>query len=541
MSKVQVTSDRDPKLEDELKISWRKRFVLRFAAMRYRVGEYVLDLRKFEMRKNDRVLAAEPQVLSVIFLLVENRDRLVSKDELVATIWGGRAISDSAISTQIKSARQLLGDDGEAQRLIRTVHGKGFRFVGDVSACETDVVSVRPVESIDSKPSIAVLPFDCTDPRLAIISDGVPHDLIVGLSRLRSLTVIARGSSFRFRGWSGDLAQVGATLGVTYCLTGTVRAAGSRVAVAVELVDAATSTTIWGDLYEGDLDKLQVVREQILGQVICALDLQISHHEAERSRLRDPENLNAWSCYHLGLQHVFRFNRADNAQGLEYFEQATVRDPNFSQAHAGISFARFQNAFMQYSGTVEEEALEARRAAETAIALDEQDPTANLMMGRSLWLEDQLENSVPWLDRAITLSPNYAQAIYSRAFTHMLMCENESGKEKAHSALRRSPIDPLHYAMLSCSGFNKAILGDEEEGAILVDRAAREPRAHVMIAAMAAICHVWAGNKDSAANWAKDIRARDPNLTGEVFLTSFPFRDGPVRKRVANALSTLGF
>src|SRR4029079_19380461 len=122
-------------------------------------------------------------------------------------------------------------------------------------------------------------------------------------------------------------------------------------------------------------------------------------------------------------------------QGLRYFEQATARDPGFSQAHAGVSFARFQNAFMQYSDDIEQEIVEARRAAETAIELDEHDPTANLMMGRSLWLEDQLENSIPWLERAIALSPNYAQAIYSRAFTHLLMCECKSGKEKAGAAL----------------------------------------------------------------------------------------------------------
>jgi TolB-like protein len=509
--------------------------------MRYRVDDHVLDLRKFELRKNDCLLSAEPQVLSLLFHLVENRDRLVSKDELVDTIWGGRAVSDSAISSRIKSVRQLIGDDGQAQRLIRTIHGRGFRFVGEVAACEAETPAIRPLDAAESKPSIAVLPFDCADPSLSIISDGVPHDLIVGLSRLRSLTVIARGSSFRFRGWSGDLAQVGATLGATYCLTGTVHRAGNRIAVAVELVDAATNSTIWGDLFEGNLDDLHELRENILADVICTLELQISHHEADHARLRNPEDLSAWSSYHLGLQHVFRFNRSDNEQGLRYFEQAASRDPGFSQAHAGVSFARFQNAFMQYSDNVEEEVAGARRSAETAIELDEQDPTANLMMGRSLWLEGKMESSVPWLDRSIALSPNYAQAIYSRAFTHMLMSENESGHDKAGAALRRSPIDPLRYAMLSCSGFNEALLGNAPEGAIAVDRAAREPRAHVMIAAMAAICHVWAGNMPSARYWAKEIRSRDPNLTAQVFLTSFPFRDGPVRERVTKAMARLGF
>jgi TolB-like protein len=509
--------------------------------MRYRIGEHLLDLRTFELRKGDTLVPAEPQVLSLLFHLVENRDRLVTKDELVATIWGGRAVSDSAISSRIKSARQLIGDDGEAQRLIRTVHGKGFRFVGDVWAADAAANGVRVLDPIDSKPSIAVLPFDCTDTSLSIVSNGVPHDLIVGLSRLRSLTVIARGSSFRFRGWSGDIAQAGATLGVAYCLTGSVYAAGSRVAVAVELVDVATRSAIWGDLFEGNLDALHEVRENILAQIICTLELQIAYHEAERARLSKAEHLGAWSNYHLGLQHVFRFNRADNALGLQYFEQARALDPAFSQAHAGVSFARFQNAFMQYSNDIDEDVAEARRSAETAVELDEQDPTANLMVGRSLWLEDQLESSVPWLDRSIALSPNYAQAIYSRAFTHLLMSENSSGHEKANAALRRSPIDPLRYAMLSCSGFNEALLGNESEGAVAVDRAAREPRAHVMIAAMAAICHVWADNMPSARYWAEDIRARDANLTSQIFLTSFPFRDDPVRKRVTDALSLLGF
>ena len=346
---------RAPKLEDELKISWRMRLVLLFAAMRYRVGEHVLDLRKFELRKNDCLLPAEPQVLSLLFLLVENRDRLVSKDELVATIWGGRAVSDSAISSRIKSARQLLGDDGEAQRLIRTVHGKGFRFVGEVSACEAEVAERRLLDRPTSKPSIAVLPFDCTDPRLSIISDGVPHDLIVGLSRLRSLTVIARGSSFRFRGWSGDLAQVGATIGRDllsdrdgpFC--GQSRRRGRRTR------RRGDEQRNLGRLYQGDLDELHEVRESILAQIICTLELQISHHEAERARLRSPEDLDAWSVLSPRLAARLPVQPGGQRSGPRIFRASDGAGPAFSQAHAGVSFARFQNAFMQYSDDIDQE------------------------------------------------------------------------------------------------------------------------------------------------------------------------------------------
>ena len=211
--------------------------------MLYRVGKYVLDLRKFEVRKDERVLPAEPQVLSLLFLLVENRDRLVSKDEIVAAVWRGRAISESAISSRIKSARQLLGDDGEAQRLIRTIHGKGFRFVGEASP-HMDMEGTANAERRGTKPSVAVLPFDCDDCELSVLSEGVPHDLIVGLCRLHSLTVIARGSSFRFRRWSGGLGPIRDTLGVTYCVTGTVHRVGDKVAVAVELVDARSNCVV---------------------------------------------------------------------------------------------------------------------------------------------------------------------------------------------------------------------------------------------------------------------------------------------------------
>lgn len=507
--------------------------------MQYRVGDYVLDLRKFELRMGNRVLPAEPQVLALLFLLVENRDRLVSKDELVATVWSGRAVSDSAISSRIKSARQLLGDDGEAQRLIRTIHGKGYRFVGEASA-HGDGPGFETAGRVGARPSIAVLPFDCDDPTLGVISDGVPHDLIVGLCRLHSLAVIARGSSFRFRGWSHNLAPVRDTLGVAYCLTGTVHRIGNKVAVAVELVDTRTGSVVWGDLYEGRLDNLQEVREAILARVTCTLELQISCHEAKQARGRSPENLDAWSCYHLGLQHIFRFNRSDNNQGLEYLEQAAALDPRSSHTQAGISFARFQNAFMRYSEDTGKEVRLSRRAAETALDLDEQNPAANLMLGRSLWLEGEIENSVPWIERAIALSPSYAQAIYSRAWTDMILSHGEAGQRNARTALGLSPIDPLRYAMIAIDGFTETMLGDKPAGAALVDRAAREPRAHVMIAVMAAICQVWAGNEEQTRYWRNEAKSRGGYVTGEVFLTSFPFKDGPLRKRVTDALAIAG-
>jgi TolB-like protein len=528
------------KLGESLQISWKINVVLRFPAMRYRVDDYVLDVRRFELSKSGGSVPVEPQVLSLLILLIENRDRLVSKDELVATVWNGRAVSDSAISSRIKSARQLLGDIGDEQRLIRTVHGRGFRFVGTVTGADADGAITPTPERHGGKPCIAILPFDCRDPDLAVISEGVPQELIVGLSRLHSLAVIARGSSFRFRNWPGDLSDIGRVLGAQYCLTGSVQRSGSRVAVAVELVDLATSIIVWGELFEARIDELQTVREAITARVISALDVQISHHEAERARVRSPDQLDAWSYYHLGLHHIYRFNYADNSRALGFFEEAVQLDPEFSRAHSGLSAARFQNAFMRYTEGAAEDAKCALRAAEIAIELDEQDPTANLMLGRALWLDGSVESSVRWVERAIALNPNYAQAKYSRGWAHMILGEGKAGQECARAAMRLSPVDPLRYAMMASDGFTQAMLGDEEKGAELVDQAAREPRAHVLIAVMAAISQVWAGNEQRRDYWKKEISTRGSDLTGEIFLKSFPFKDDALLSRVTSALSAIG-
>ena len=511
--------------------------------MQYWFEDFVLDLRTFELRKNGLLLPAEPQVLSLLSLLIENRDRLVTKDELVSAIWNDRAVSDSAISSRIKSARQIIGDDGDSQRLIRTVHGRGFRFVGEVrpNADGGSRSTAGPAAWDSDKPSIAILPFQSgTDHQLAIISEGLPHELIVELSRLRWLTVIARASSFRFRGWDGDLAQVRDTLGVRYCLTGTVHCVGQRLAVAVELVDTSRGAIVWGELFEGPLDGIQEVRERILARVIASLEVQIPSHEAVQARLCSPDDLTAWACYHLGLMHMFRFNRADNAIALGHFTRAAELQPDFARAHAGVSFARFQNAFLNYSDRVGEEAALARRAAEKAVELDELDPFASLTLGRSHWLEADVESSTPWLERAIALSPNYAHAIYSQAWAQMMLCQPAEGQKNAREAMRLSPIDPLRYAMVATEAVTHAMLGDDATAAELADRAAREPRAHVLIAAIAAGCQYLAGNRAAADHWAADIRSRTPGLTQDDFFRSFPFGDRALKARLSGALSKLG-
>ena len=222
--------------------------------MIYRFGAFDLDLAKLELRASDEVRPVEPQVFALLALLVGNRERVVSRDEIIENVWDGRGVSDSAIDSRIKSARQALGDDGTAQRLIKTVHSKGFRFVQDARVLGSGAVLPAGAAQAATlpaahgvRPSIAVLPFRHVGAigRYATLADALPHELISDLARLHWLFVTARESSFRLRGAEADPGEIGRLLGVRYYLSGSVETIGRRLAVMVELIDTRSSGVVW--------------------------------------------------------------------------------------------------------------------------------------------------------------------------------------------------------------------------------------------------------------------------------------------------------
>jgi TolB-like protein len=516
----------------------------------YRFGEFELDLARAELRAGGSPCPLEPQVFALLTCLVENRERLVTRDELLEKVWDGRIVSDSAIASRIKSARQALGDDGTAQRFIRTLHGQGFRFVARVKAARAEVIGVPgaaaaregpPAEA--GKPSIAVLPFRLlgdAGPHAAI-AEALPDELIIDLARLRWLFVTARGSSFRLRASDADMGDIGRLLGVRYCLAGVVEVLGKSLAVSVELVDTRDAGVVWADRFEGSLDDVHRVREDIRHSVLAALEIQIPLHEAALVRLNVSEDLDAWSAYHLGLQHLYRFNRRDNAAAAGLFQRALARDPGFARAHAGLSFVHFQTAFMRYVDDVAGEAGEARRFATLALELDEMDPFVNFVMGRSYWLTGDLDGGLPWLERATALCPSYAQGIYARAWTETLAGRAEEGRGHVDLAMRLSPLDPLFYAMLGTRGFTHLLEGDDGQAAYWAERAARAPGAHVLIAMIASATNAIVGDEAASRAWAARVRERNPALTRADFFRSFPFRDARVRSRLDAALARRGF
>ncbi len=530
--------------------------------MLYRFGDFELDLDRFELRaRGGERVPLEPQVFALLALLVDARDRAVTKAEIFEKVWDGRPVTDSALASRVKSARQALGDDGRAQRYIRTIHGRGLRFVAKVQIeAAVSTASRAAVASPDSRrpdaaptepdsttrPSIAVLPFrlvgDGHDTYATTLADALPHELIVDLSRLRWLFVTARGSSFRLRNPDIDAREVGRLLGVRYCVSGSIeRVRGSNLHVSVELVDTRDGGLVWAERYEAHGDDVYQVRTEIRSQILAALELRIPLHEAALARLGATESLDAWSAFHLGLQHVYRFNRADTALAKTLFEHAVGRDPRFARAHAGLSFVHFQAAFLLQTDDVAAAATLARRCAERGLELDPLDPFINFTMGRTHWLTGDLGTAHSWLQRATTLSPNFAQGLYAQAWTETLAGQEHIGREHVDLAMRLSPLDPLHYAMLGTRALGHMTLGEDALAAEWADRAARSPGAHVLIAMIATAAHALAGNDGHATTWAANVRERNPVLSHEDFFQAFPMQHANARARVKRSLIRFGF
>lgn len=517
------------------------------ATLVYRFEGFELDPGRFELRRDGHAVPVEPQVLSLLILLAGNAERLVSRDEIAEKVWHNPGISDATIASRVKSARRALGDDGVQQRLLRTVHGKGFRFVGSVSyggdgAYEGQALRPGPEPTTDERPSIAVLPFRVLGEAgpLDFAAEALADELITDLARLRWLLVIARTSTFRFRGQDVDCGEVGAALNVRYCLAGVLRSQGGQVALTLELARTRDRAVVWAERFTAGRGELQALQQEVLSSLVARLEVRIVQQEVELARRAPAPELDAWSSYHLGLDHMFRFNRADNGLAATHFEHALARDPNFSRAFSGLSFTCFQDSFLQYSGGGERMARRARHLAEQALACDPLDPFAHLNLARSLWFERALPESLDRLAECISLSPNYAQAIYSKAWAEMALGDADNSDAHAALALRLSPLDPLRYAMLAVRSVSALLQGDYRRAAELGESAARSPGAHKHIAVIAAIATQADGRREQAAQWIARARQLDAAVSTASFFRSFPFVPSLGRERIERGFRELG-
>jgi DNA-binding SARP family transcriptional activator/TolB-like protein len=373
--------------------------------------------------------------------------------------------------------------------------------------------------------SIAVTPFvDLTAaaPIRGGPADGLAHDVITRLAKLRSLFVIAQGSVFALSERGVAPHEIGRTLDVDYVVDGSLRRRGTRLGVAVQLYETRTARIVWAEVFDHGADDAFAILDEIGDRIVASIAREIETAECKRAILRPPSSLDAWEAHHRGLWHAYRFNRCDNEMALQCFETAVRLDPTFARAHAGLSFAHFQNAFQGWARR-EIEIERAYAAAAQSLLADDRDPAAHWAMGRALWLRGGLDPAVVELQTAIDLSPNFALGLYTLAFVQSQSGDARAAIEAADQSRRLSPFDPLLFGMLGSRAMALVRLGRFDEAADWGEKAAARPNAHPHIYAIAAYSSALADRLDQARAYFAAIRRLEPRYRVDDFITAMRF------------------
>jgi len=505
--------------------------------LRFLFENQVLDAERRELACAGESVPLEPQVFDVLLYLLEHRGRVVGKDELFDKVWDGRIVSESTLTSRINAVRRAIRDTGKDQRLLRTVARKGFRFVGDVhvdrpaaspappsrSAGQNGELSRVALPALD-RAAIAVLPFVnlSGEAEQEYFSDGISEDIITALSMLRWFYVIARNSSFVYKGKSVHLKQIADELGVAYVVEGGVRKEGERVRITAQLNDVATGSHVWAERYDRCLADVFAVQDEITQSIVAAIEPQLYAAENFRAQRKAPDSMDAWDLVMRALSHYWRVTRQDNMVAQALLEKAIKIDPDYGQALGVLAASHIFGVHMGWEDRAKSVPA-AERAALAAIHADSEDAWAHHALGSVYLLTRRFDDCLAEFELALELNPSFslARGYYGVALAY---CGRwEEGDRAARQALRLSPRDPFAAVYYGVSAYCQFVGGNYEE-AIARAREALRLRsdfvgAHRVLTAAAAMTE----QRELATDSLKALLRVQPSLSLAWLASEMPF------------------
>jgi TolB-like protein len=479
----------------------------------YRFEDFVLDPDRRELVRGSAPIDTGPQVFDVLLHLVKNREHVVTKDNLIDVVWGGRIVSESTLTSHINAVRKALGDTGEEQRLIRTIPRKGYRFVSLVQEAPEPktamYVEAKGVTlAVPDRPSIAVLPFVnlSGDPSQDYFVDGIVDDIISALCHKRWLFVIARNSSFTYKGRAVDVKQVGRELGVRYVLEGSLRGAAGRVRITGQLIEAATGATLWSERFDSAIDDVFELQDQLTASVVGALAPHLERAEIERARQKPTESLDAYDYYLRGMWTFRKDCKIAIAAAQPLFYEAIERDPEFASAHAMAAGCYSWRKLTRWLTDPENEVAEGTRLARRAVDLGQNDAVALAAGAHALaHLVGDLDSSVALLDRALTLDPNLAFAWYLGGFLRIWRGQPGDAIEWLARAMRLNPLSPDVHRMEVGTAIAHLLAGHPEDALAWAERASQHLPDRVLPITILAAIYARGGRRNEARALVKRL------------------------------------
>jgi len=514
--------------------------------------DYVLDPDRRELRRAGTLVAVEPQVFDLIHFLVRNRDRVVTRDNLLDAIWNGRVVSESTLASRINAARRALNDSGKEQRLIRTVARKGVRFVGAVagdsekdaslsSAFEKGDAATGSPLPLPDRPAIAVLPFTnlSGEAEQEYFSDGISEDIIMALSKLRWFFVIARNSSFMYKGKPVHMKQIADELGVRYVVEGSVRKGGDRIRITAQLNDVATGSHLWAERYDREITDVFTVQDEITENIVAAIEPRLYAAESFRAQRKSPDSMDAWDLVMRALSHYWRVTRQDNVVAQALLEKAITIDPNYGQA---LGLLATSYMFTAHMGWMDMTAamLVAERAALAATQADSEDPWAHTALGNVYLFARRFQDSLAEFETALRLNPGFALAHGYHGLSLSYSGRWQDADAAAHRALRLSPRDPYSSVYLGIAAYAQFLAGNYQEAIRLAREALRERGdfvgAHRVLTSAAGMV----GEPGLAGASLQELRRAQPNISLAWIASNMPIKEDADRQHYLEGFRRAG-
>lgn len=505
--------------------------------MDYTFGPFTLSLLRLQLLNGETPVQLEPQVFALLQLLVENHDRVVTRDEIFEIVWKGKAVSDAALSSRIKVARAAIGDSGGEQRFIRTVHGRGFQFTGTVNVLKDADVVRAGAPALPSRPGLAIMPMQMLNPDdgQSDFGTGLADDVITALGRIQALYIVPVPEQ-------ADPRRIAKDLGVRYILGMRMRFSGAAYRMNAMLLDADGMEEVWASRFSGTIaDDPFITQDQLTASVMGALVPNVLMVEVRQAAERDGKVSETYRDFLRAIPLCWTALADENKQAIDLLRTALERDPDYALSHALLAWCLGQQRMYLWTDDADAVSEAVRHHVRRALRISPDNSLVLTFVSNAETAIGENASAEHHIAKALEIDPYSAWAWCRVGFIRIFDGEGERAREAFEKALALSPHDPLRHSIYFGLGASYFASDDHQMALRWLERALVEHPEKVSVHRLLAAASAAAGDQARAKRSVAALREVMPDITAEELVRSTPIKNAAFREKVLSAYKKAGF